>query len=117
MWLRAPTAAAAVKRANERVGPLGYLPTRNEEIPMTKRQRVLELIRTNPGLTSSDLLGRLYDPDGSPAIYRPDGILSDLRKKGLIRSDGGWPQRYYPIAVGHVDEEQDAKHVVIWKWV
>ena len=83
---------------------------------MTKRRRILELLRLEPGLTSEELRQRLYGPNGTISPYRPDAVLADLRDKQIILGDGAVPQRFFPVALVHPKDRKTAHRVVVWKW-
>ena len=82
---------------------------------MTKRERVLHLLRLEPGQTSDELRRRLHGPRGDMARYRPDALLAQLRSQGLVVGNGDFPQRHYPVAVVQGDDGA-ARCIAVWKW-
>ena len=82
---------------------------------MTRRERVLHLLRLEPGQTSEELRRRLRNPHGAMTRSRPDAPLAQLRDQGLIVGNGDFPQRHYPVAVVQGDGGA-ALGVAVWKW-
>ena len=82
---------------------------------MTKCERVLDLLRLKPGQTSEELRQRLRNPHGAMARNRPDALLAQLRKQGLITGNGDYPHRHYPIAVVQGNDGVPQR-IAVWKW-
>ena len=82
---------------------------------MTKRQRVLGLMRADPGLTSEELRLRLLGPNGTVSPYRPDPIRADPPAQGLIVGNDDSPRRRFPVSI--IDRNMtDGSVVVVREW-
>ena len=83
---------------------------------MTRHQRVLDLLRTEPGLTSEEIRVRLIGPRGTVSAYQPVAALTELCESGLVVADGNVPERYFPVALVHEKAQVTGGRVVVWKW-
>ena len=66
---------------------------------MTNRQRVLDLMRADPGLTGEELRERLPGPNGTVSPYRSESIRAERQAQGLIPGNGDFPHRRFPAAI------------------
>ena len=76
---------------------------------VTRHQRVLDLLRTEPGLTSEEIRVRLIGPRGTVSAYQPVAALTELRESGLVVADGNVPERYFPVALVHGNAQVDRR--------
>ena len=84
---------------------------------MTRRQRILEVLRLEPGKTSEELRQSLYGPHGTVSPYRPDAILAELCEKGIIAGNGDYPERFFPVARVQGRDLDSVPEAVVWKWM
>ncbi len=82
-----------------------------------RRQRILEVLRLEPGQTREELRQSLYGAHGTVSLYQADAILAELREKGIIAGNGDYPERYYPVARVQGRNHESVPEAVVWKWV